>query len=526
MDRMRVLVSDKLSRDGLQVLEDASGIDVDVRLDLDEDALCACIDTYDGLLIRSGTQVTPRVLGSGSRLKAVGRAGIGVDNIDRKSAAEHGVVIMNTPHGNAVTTAEHALSMLSALCRHIPQASKSMHEGKWEKARFKGRERWKKTLGIVGFGNIGHLVAERSRADSMRVIVHSPDAEEEECAALGVEIVSFADLLAQSDFITVHAPLNDSTRHLFDAEAFGKMKKTALLVNCARGGIVDESALAVALEDGEISGAALDVFEQEPPPADNPLFGRDDVILTPHLGASTHEAQNRVGVEIAEQMIEFLTTGRVRNGVNVPSVSDDAFARLGAEVDLARRLGALVAQLCEDTSELRVTASGPIADLVEPLAGHVLAALASRHEGRELNPLAASAWAEARGLKLTTALDPGDDRPNLRVTVQSSDGLHTATARRSRTGEMRLVGLEGYGIDAILEGAALIVRNADEPGVIGAIGTMLGEHGVNVSRLQVGLDESTGGALSLWSVGGEVSASLAESVRTLLHVTAARSVRI
>lgn len=526
MSRVKILVSDKLSRDGLQVLEDAEDVDVVVRTDLDEDGLCEAIADVDGLVIRSATQVTAKVLAAATQLRAIGRAGIGVDNVDLSAASKAGVVVMNTPFGNAVTTAEHALSLLAALARNIPQATASMKAGKWEKSLYQGRERWNKTLGIVGLGNIGKIVADRANGARMKVIAHDPLADADEAQAMNVALVSFADLLEQSDFITIHAPLVPSTRHLFDAEAFSKMKKSAMLVNAARGGIVDEGALVDALRSGEIAGAALDVFETEPIDPSHPLLGLDNIVLTPHLGASTVEAQNRVGVEIAEQMVEFLRTSRVRNGVNVPAISDSARARLGTEIEVAERLGSLVAQLCERPSELRVTASGAIADLVKPLTRYVVAAFMERLTGQSVNPLSAMFEAQERNISIVEATDAGDDRPNLRVTVQSEDGLHTATGRRSRSGELRLVGLEGYSTDAILEGPALIVRNGDEPGVIGAVGSVLGAHGINVSRLQVGLDEKTGRALALWNFSGEVGTSVLDELRALPHIVSVRVVDI
>ncbi len=517
----KVLVSDKLADEGLEVLHRAEGVEVVVNTGLSEDELCEAIADVHGLVIRSGTKVTAKVLEAANELKVIGRAGIGVDNIDVAAATKQGVVVMNTPFGNAVTTAEHALSLLDALCRHIPQANASMKAGKWEKKKFAGREKWNKTLGIVGLGNIGKIVADRAQGLHMKVIAADPVMSKEEAASLDVELVEFAELLKRSDFISIHAPLVESTEYLFDEKAFAAMKPEALLVNAARGGIVDEKALAAALKDGTIAGAALDVFETEPPPSDHPLLTLDNAILTPHLGASTHEAQTRVGVQIAQQIVAYLDSGKVTNGVNVPAMSDEARKRVGSVVGVARRLGALLGQLSEGPREFRVTASGPIADLVSPLAREALAAFLEKQGGEDVNPLSALYEAKDKNIELVEVSAPEDERPNLRITVNDADGIHTATGRRSRAGELRLVGLEGYPMDAMLKGHALVITNDDKPGVIGAVGSVLGESGVNVSRLQVGLDEDTGRALMLWNVADAVAPTVLDAIRKLEHVQSA-----
>lgn len=515
MSTARVLVSDTLSDAGLQVLREASDIDFDVKVGLSEEELCALIGAYDGLIIRSDTKVTPRVLEAAERLKVIGRAGIGVDNVDLATASKRGVVVMNTPLGNAVTTAEHALALLAALARHIPQAHASLKAGRWEKSKFKGREKWNKTLGIFGLGNIGRIVADRAQGLKMKVIATDPVLSDEEAKHLGVERVSFEELLERSDFISIHAPLVPSTKHAFDDAAFRKMKPTALLVNAARGGIVDEEALARALREGLIAGAAVDVFEQEPPAPDHPLLQLDRCVCTPHLGASTYEAQERVGVQIAHQVVAFLKHGTVDNGVNVPSLPGEAAKRLGPQLEVARRLGRLLAQLSHQPREIRVTASGELADLVSPLAQETLAGFLEKLSGEPVSPLSAPYEAREREIVLTEVADPKEPLPILRVTVNDADGIHTATGRRSRGGGLRLVGLEGYEMDAVLEGPVLIIRNEDKPGVIGAIGSALGEAGVNVSRLQVGLDDETGKALAVWNLDGEVNDAVLGKLRGL-----------
>ena len=526
MTSYKVLVSDKLAEEGLAVLHAAEGVEVTVSPGLSEEELCNLIGDFHGLVIRSGTKVTAKVLAAATELKVVGRAGIGVDNVDLAAASKKGVVVMNTPFGNAVTTAEHALSLLDALCRQIPQAAASMKAGKWEKKKFMGREKWGKTLGIVGLGNIGKIVADRARGLHMKVIATDPVLSKEGAEGLGVELVGMDELLKRSDFVTIHAPLVDATEHLFDASAFAKMKPTALLVNAARGGIIDEDALVDALKSGTIAGAALDVFETEPPAADHPLFALDNAIATPHLGASTHEAQTRVGVEICQQVVAYLKRGLVTNGVNVPALADDAAQRVGAVVEVAQRLGALLGQLSDGPREIRITASGAIADLVSPLSREALAAFLEKQTGQSVNPLSALYEARDRNIELVEVRAPEDARPNLRITVNDADGIHTATGRRSRSGELRLVGLEGYPMDAMLKGHALVITNDDKPGVIGAVGSVLGKARVNVSRLQVGLDDETGRALMLWNVADDVPATVLEEVRKLDHVQSARLVSV
>lgn len=519
MSTVKVLVSDKLSDAGLQVLREASDVEVEVRPGLSEDELCELIGEFDGLVIRSGTKVTPKVLEAATSLKVIGRAGIGVDNVDLAAASKKGVVVMNTPLGNAVTTAEHALALLSSLARQIPQASAALKAGRWEKKTYaKGIEKWNKTLGIVGLGNIGRIVADRAQGLKMKVIAADPVLTDEEAERLGVERVEFEALLERSDFITIHAPLVPSTKHLFDDEAFDRMKNDALLVQCARGGIVDEAALVRALEAGKIRGAAIDVFESEPMDPEHPLTKLDNVVLTPHLGASTDEAQERVGVQIAHQIIAFLKQGTIANGVNVPSLGGEAAARVAPHLELARRLGRLLAQLAEGPREIRVTASGPLADLVKPLGQEALAGFLEKHIGEPVNPLSAPYEAKERDIKLTLVSEPEDDLPVLRVVVNDEEGIHTATGRKSRGGGLRLVGLEGYEMDAVLQGHALVVRNDDRPGVIGVLGTILGKHGINVSRLQVGLDEETGKALAVWNLASEPPAAVLEELRSTEHV--------
>ena len=336
MSNVRVLVSDKLAEAGLRVLREAPGVELEFRPGMSEDELCSVIGEYDGLIIRSATQVTPRVVEEAHKLRVVGRAGIGVDNVDIPAASRRGIVVMNTPTGNSVTTAEHALALLASLARKIPQAVASMRTGKWEKSKFQGREIAYKTLGIIGLGNIGRIVADRAQGLKMKVIGVDPVMSSDRAAELGIELVELDELLTRADFLTIHAPLTPETKNMISDAAFEKMKSSALLVNAARGGIVDEEALARAITEGKIAGAALDVFAKEPIDPDHPLLGLDNVLCTPHLGASTSEAQERVAVEIAEQAVSYLQLGIVKNAVNVPALPQEIAERLTPYLDVAK----------------------------------------------------------------------------------------------------------------------------------------------------------------------------------------------
>jgi D-3-phosphoglycerate dehydrogenase len=529
MSNVRVLVSDKLAEAGLQVLREAPGVELEFRPGMSEDELCSIIGEYDGLIIRSATQVTPRVIEEAHRLRVVGRAGIGVDNVDIPAASRRGIVVMNTPTGNSVTTAEHALTLLTSLARKVPQAVASMRGGKWEKSKFQGREIAFKTLGIIGLGNIGRIVADRAQGLNMKVVGVDPVMSSDRAAELGIELVELDELLERADFITIHAPLTPETKNMINDAAFDKMKNGALLVNAARGGIVDEEALARAIRDEKIAGAALDVFGQEPIDPSSPLLELDNVLCTPHLGASTSEAQERVAVEISEQVIGYLQLGIVKNAVNVPALPPEIAERLKPYVDVAKALGSLIGQLDPvDVRELRVTCTGEAGELgVTPIARAALAGFLEHHLEEPVNPISAPYEAQERGIRLAEVKEPSDRySTTIRVTVTGEKGIHTATGTPGRKGEPRLVGLEGYEIDAVLEGSILIMRNEDRPGVIGSVGTLLGSLGINVSRMQVGLDEKSHQALALWNVDSNVGSDALEELRGLEYISSVHTLRL
>ena len=522
MTTVKILVSDKLSSQGLDVLKAAEGVEVDFRTGLSPDELMEAIGEYDGLLIRSATKVTAEVIAKADNLKVIGRAGIGVDNIDIPAASKRGIVVMNTPTGNAVTTGEHALSLLLATARHIPRANASMHAGKWEKSKFKGTELWNKTLGVIGLGNIGRIVAERAMGLKMKVIGSDPAVDPALVADLGVELVELDDLLARADFISVHTPLVASTRGLFNDETFAKCKDGLILVNAARGGIVEPEALKRALESGKVSGAALDVFVEEPIPADYPLIGVPGVTLTPHLGASTKEAQDRVSVQIAEQAVAFLQNGEITNALNQASLSAEAAVEIAPHLDIGRRLGALLSQLDNrDSSTLRVTCAGNAAvHGCQPISDAVAAGYLSGRLGTEVSPMSARHEAEALNMSIKgVAESAGAGRATwIRVTLSGGEEIHTATGAISRSGAAHLIGLGGYEVDTWLKGVLLVMRNTDEPGVIGAVGSALGKREINVSRVTVSPDTDAGDALALWSLEGDVPEDVLEELRLIEHI--------
>ncbi len=537
---MKVLVSDKLSAEGVAVLQAADGIQVDVEVGLSEDALCERIGAYDGLLIRSATRVTAKVLDHAKKLRAVGRAGIGVDNIDLLEASRRDVVVMNAPFGNAVTTAEHAIALLCSWARRTATADASMKAGRWEKSKFRGVELWNKTFGILGWGNIGKIVADRAGGLRMRVIACDPTKNPEEAAAAGVTLVDFDTLLAESDFLSIHAPLRPSTRHLIGAEALSKMKSTALLINAARGGIVDEEALADALEQDQLAGAAVDVFAEEPL-GESRLRNLPNVLLTPHLGASTTEAQARVGEQIAEQMVLFLREGTITHGVNTPTLDAKAKAEVARHARVADALGALVAQLAKGTEELTLdggalefAANADLAPLRDALAQRAAAAFLGAL-GVEVTAMSAPYEAKDRGLRVVAmASDPTEDAVlstelSLRWRPAEADGSNTAgllaAARLGMDGQCRLTRLDDHRMDVPLGGIGLVVRNENTPGVIGAVGGILGDHRINVAQMQVARSGGDG-ALAYWTVDDAPATEAVAAIDALPAVDSVTTVHL
>ena len=522
----RVLISDKLSDEGLAILEAAEGIEFDHKPGLSSDDLKKILPEYDGLIIRSGTKVSADVIEAGKKLRVIGRAGIGVDNVDLAAATARGIIVMNTPEGNTITTAEHAISLMTALARQIPQATASMRAGKWEKTRFSGKELFDQVLGVIGLGNIGSIVADRARGLRMRVIAFDPLVSEERAERLGVDLVSLDELIARSDVISVHVPLTESTRGLIGRDAFAKAKQGVLIINAARGGIVDEQALLEAIESGKCAGAALDVFEKEPPPKDHPLLQREEVIFTPHLGAATETAQLNVAIAVAEQVRDYLQRGVVRNAVNLPSVSAEDLEVLRPFIVLGEKLGLFQGQVATGgISEIEVEYAGEIAGLnVQPISIAVLRGVLSPWFGDEVNYVNAPVIAQKQGIRVieTKSAEPEDFVSLVTVRVRERGGvMHLIAGTIFGRTQPRIVRIDDFRFEAIPEGPTFLIRNQDRPGVVGHVGTLLGDAGINIKRMQLGLHLSSGQALQLLSLDPMPSSQVLEAVRALPGIEAA-----
>jgi len=498
----KVLVTDSLAPQGLEILEREKGIEVVDSPGLPPGDLLNAIVDVDALVIRSGTKVTAEVIEAGKNLSVVGRAGIGVDNVDVPAATAHGVVVMNTPGGNTVTTAEHALALLISLARHIPQATASMKSGKWEKKRFMGTELFNRSLGVIGLGNIGRIVAQKAQGLGMKVIAHDPFLSETAAGKLDVELVSFDELLERADVISVHVPRTRDTLGLLGRDAFAKMKPGVLVVNAARGGIVDEEALLAALDDGHVAGAGLDVFAQEPVPADHPLVKHEKVVCTPHLGASTAQAQLNVSIAVAEQVRDFLLQGVVHNAVNMPSISKELAARIRPYLVLAEKLGRFHGQLCKGSIErIEIEYSGEAADLnVEPITVATLKGMLESVSD-QVNMVNAPVIAKEHGIDVveSKASKTGDFASAITTRVI---GCETRMIEGAifQGGQPRIVRIDDFMLEAIPEGPTFFILNHDQPGVVGSVGTLLGEENINISRMQLALNKERGEAAMLVNV--------------------------
>lgn len=524
----RVLVSDKLSTAAIDIFK-SRGVEVDFRPDLgkDKEALAAVIGDYDGLAIRSATKVTPKILERATRLKVVGRAGIGVDNVDLPAATAKGVIVMNTPFGNSITTAEHAIAMMFAVAREIPAADASTQAGKWEKNRFMGVEITAKTLGLIGCGNIGSVVADRAIGLKMRVIAYDPFLSAERAQELGVEKVELDDLFARADFISLHVPLTDKTRNIVDAAALAKMKKGVRIINCARGGLVDEQALRAALDAGHVAGAGFDVFVEEPAEA-NPLFGHPAVVCTPHLGAATTEAQENVALQVAEQMSDYLIRGAISNAVNAPSITAEEAPRLKPFVALAERLGSFAGQLTDAPMKtIRIEYEGAVADMnVRALTSAAVTGLL-RPLLADVNMVSAPVIARERGIAIEEVRreDAATFESVIRLTVMADDWTRHVAGTVFADGKPRITDIKGIEIEAAFAPSMLYVTNLDKPGYIGALGATLGQAGVNIATFNLGRSTEGGEAIALVQVDGEVSDEVVAKVAALEHVKQARSLR-
>lgn len=523
MSKPRVLISDKMNPLAAEIFE-KKGCAVDVITGKTEKELIQIIGDYDGLAIRSSTTVTPAVLAAAKNLKVIGRAGIGVDNVDVKESTSRGVIVMNTPFGNSITTAEHAIAMMFALARDIPQASASTHAGKWEKNKFMGVELYNKTLGVIGCGNIGSIAADRAIGLKMNVIAFDPFLTEERAVALGVTKVELDELFAKADFITLHVPKNEKTKNIINKDSIAKMKDGVRIINCARGGLVVEADLKEALDSGKVAGAALDVFEVEPA-KENILFGHEKLICTPHLGASTDEAQVNVAIQVAEQMADYLTSGAITNALNMPSISAEDAPRLKYYMKLAEQLGSFAGQITENAiRKIEIAFEGSVTELnVKPLV-QALVANVLKPQMDTVNMVNVMAIAESRGIQIaeTRTAMGSDQRTKITVTVETDARTRSISGTLFTDRAPRIVNIEGVPIEAALSDHMLFIRNDDKPGLIGGLGTVLANKGQNIADFRLGRQDAGGQAICLVSLDSPLDDALLGEISALPQVKTAK----
>ena len=526
---IKILVADAVSEDGVSLLRSSPGIEVTVKTGMKPDELAKTIGDFDALIVRSATKVTPEVLGDPGRLKVIGRAGTGVDNIDLKAATRAGVVVLNTPGGNSLAAAEHTVTLLLALARNVPQANAELREGRWERKKYVGVEIAGKVLGVIGLGRIGREVVRRCRGLRMEVVGYDPFVTEESVADLGVTVCSLDDVLARSDFVTLHVPISDDTRNLINADAIALMKDGARLINCARGGLVDEQALLEAIESGKLAGAALDVFESEPP-TNRRLVEHPRIVSTPHLGASTVEAQQRVGTEIAEKIREFFASGAMLDAVNFPSIGREAYREVQPLMNLAERLGRFLCQSVEGRlRRLQVRCFGEFGEYsLKPVAMAAAKGLLSPVVEGEVSFVNALDLAGSRGL----TVDEGRSNENtpysglLRLTLDTEQGRTTVAGTLFTSTHPRLVEIDGVPIEAFPEGHLLLIRNRDVPGVVGKIGSILGRAAVNISDIQLGRLRGTDNAVSIISVDGPTPKDVLQELEAIPEILTVRPIEV
>ena len=524
----KVLISDSLSPAAVQIFKDRGlAVEFQPKLGSDKARLAELIGDFDGLAVRSATKVTAKLIEQAKNLKVIGRAGIGVDNVDIPAATAKGIIVMNTPFGNSITTAEHAITLMLALARQIPQADSSTQAGKWEKNRFMGVEITGKTLGIIGCGNIGSIVADRAHGLRMKVVAYDPFLSPERALDLGVEKVELGELFRRADFITLHTPLTDKTRNIVDAGAIATMKKGVRIINCARGGLVDEAALRQALDSGQVAGAAFDVFVEEPA-TQNPLFGHPNVVCTPHLGAATTEAQENVALQIAEQMSDYLLRGAISNAVNFPSITAEEAPKLRPFVALADRLGSFAGQLTETAiTRVQLAYEGAVAQMnTKALTSAALAGLL-RPMLQDVNVVSAPVIAKERGIVVEemTRAASGDHDSLVTLTVVTERQSRAVAGTVFADGRPRIVNIKGIRMDAEFGPSMIYITNQDKPGFIGRFSSTLGEAGINIATFHLGRDAPGGNAIALIEIDGELPQAVLAAVRALPQVQQAKLLR-
>ncbi len=525
---MKVLVSDNISPNGIKILKNA-GLEVDLKVGMKPEELKACIGEYHGLVIRSATRVTPEIIDAAKNLKVIGRAGSGLDNVDKVSATKKGIVVMNTPGGNTITTAEHTIAHIVSLARQIPQATMSMKEGKWDKKKFMGVELNGKTLGIVGIGNIGSQVAKRMQAFGMTIIAFDPFLSEDRAKVMGVENVDLQELFRRSDFITVHTPLTPETKYLINRESIEVMKPGVRIINCARGGIVNEKDLYDALVEGKVAGAALDVFEKEPP-QNNPLLTLDSVICTPHLGASTKEAQENVAIAIAEQIVDYLVHGTIRNAINFPSIPAEQVVRLQPYLTLTEKLGIFAAQTFEGgVTEITIEYQGDASTInTAPVTIAAIKGFLNPILEETVNFVNAPVIAKERGIEVreVKSTDEGDYQSMIALRVKAKDKESYFAGTLFSKKDPRIVYIDKFKVEIVPEGELLFMYNNDKPGVIGNIGALLGKNKINIARMHFGRETAGGKAISVVSIDTHASPQIIDEIKKLPNILSVKQISL
>jgi len=526
---MKVLISDKLSDEGVQILKKEKELTVDIKTELKPEELKQIIKDYDALVVRSGTKVTKEIIDAASNLKVIGRAGVGLDNVDLAAATARGIIVMNTPGGNTISTAEHTMSMILALSRSIPQANASLKAGEWKRSKFMGTELYGKVLGVVGLGRIGSEVAKRALSFGMKVVAFDPFISLEIAKQMCVEVAELKEVLSRADYITIHTPLSDETKHLISDKEFALMKPTTKVINCARGGIIDEQALFKALESKKIAGAAIDVFENEPPTG-SPLLKLDNIVLTPHLGASTEEAQVNVAIEVSEAVRDALLGRGVRNAANYPSVDPQTFKVLEPYINLCEKLGQLSSQLAEGRiKQVDINYSGPITQQrTEPLTMALVKGFLEPVVQETVNFVNALSLAKERGIKIQEAKSETEEEfvNFISVDVLTDKTKLTVGGTLSSNNKPRIVKIEDYYVEAIPQGYMIIIHNQDKPGIIGAVGTLLGNNKINIAAMTFGRKEAGGKSISVINVDSPVPADVLDKIQKSQNIISAKVIKL
>jgi D-3-phosphoglycerate dehydrogenase len=530
MAKIKVLVSDPLAKEGVEILK-KSNLEVTEVSKLSEDQLVKKIKGYDAIIVRSGTTVTKKIIEASNKLKVIGRAGVGLDNVDVAAASKKGIVVMNAPSGNTISTAEHAFSLMLSLSRNIPQANVSIKEGKWDRKKFMGVELYGKTLGIIGMGRIGTEFAKRALSFGMKILAFDPFLTKEKAGLINVEPVGLDDLLKGSDFITIHTPLTPETKHILDGKAFKKMKKGVRIINAARGGIIDESALAKSIKSGKVAGAALDVFEtKKKPPVDSPVVNMENIVATPHLGASTAEAQVNVAIDMARSVSDALLGKGYRNAANVPAMEEDTLSAIGPYMNLADRLGSIQTQLMAGAiKSININYVGEVAKLdVAVITRAFVKGIFNPILEGEVNYVNSLLIAKERGVKIsekkTTQIT--DFASLVSVEVVTDEKKHFIMGTLFSNNEARIIKLDKYYVEAIPDGYMLVVNNNDVPGVVGKIGTVLGKHGINIAEMSFGRDKKSGEAISLLNVDSEIPMNIISQLKKVKDIKEVKQVRV